>query len=415
MSEKSVRDTRSPENSLPDGWRWVPLGHVCSIVARQVNPRQPEYAELPHVSPEDIESGRCVLRPLKTAQEDGMVSGKYLFEEGDVLYSKLRPYLRKVAVANCRGVCSADMYPLRPKPDFAIAEYLAWLLVGDEFTRYAEAESRRARMPKINRDQLLAWKAAFPPIEEQRRIAAMLREQMAAVDRARVAGEARLEAAKALSTAYLRSLFEGREAQEWPKRLLGEVAEIESGVTLGRKLRAGSTRAVPYLRVANVKDGALDLSNVYSIEATTAEIGRLVLKRGDLLLTEGGDRDKLGRGTFWEEQLPECIHQNHIFRVRFDLTNFSSEFVSAQIGSRYGKAYFLAHAKQTTGIATINRKVLSGFPLMLPPLREQQRIAAIVRERVDRAGGVCAAAEAELAAINALPAALLRRAFSGAL
>ena len=97
----------------------------------------------------------------------------------------------------------------------------------------------------------------------------------------------------------------------------------------------------------------MDLSDVYDIEATDEEIDRLRLRVGDLLLTEGGDADKLGRGTLWRGELPLCIHQNHIFRVRFDLEQFSPDFIAAQTASPYGKAYFSAHAKQTTGIATI--------------------------------------------------------------
>lgn len=170
---------------------------------------------------------------------------------------------------------------------------------------------------------------------------------------------------------------------------------------------------MPYLRVANVKEGRLDLSDVYQIEATEDEILKLKLRQGDLLLTEGGDADKLGRGIYWEGQLPECIHQNHIFRVRFDQEQLSPQFVAFEVRSAYGKAYFQAHAKQTTGIATINQKVLANFPLMFPPLPEQQRIAATLTEQMAAVDRARQAAEAELASINALPAALLREAFAG--
>jgi hypothetical protein len=163
--------------------------------------------------------------------------------------------------------------------------------------------------------------------------------------------------------------------------LLGDVAKIVSGITLGRPVRAKPTRPVPYLRVANAKDGWLDLSDVYQIEATEDEIQKCRLHYGDILLTEGGDPDKLGRGTFWEEQIPECVHQNHIFRVRLPREEFCYDFVSLQIGSPYGKAYFFAHPKQTTGIATINRTVLNRFPLLFPSLPEQRRIAARLREQ----------------------------------
>jgi type I restriction enzyme S subunit len=192
------------------------------------------------------------------------------------------------------------------------------------------------------------------------------------------------------------------------------VGEIVSGVTLGRPIDAGARR-VPYLRVANVKDGYLDLSSVYEIEGTSSEIGRLRLRGGDLLLTEGGDPDKLGRGCVWAGQIPDCIHQNHIFRVRFDQGKVDPAFVSAQVGSAYGKAYFLSRAKRTTGIATINRSVLTNFPLLLPDLSEQRRVAAAVADYAPEATAVRRAAEQERAAVLALPGALLRRAVSGEL
>src|SRR5437867_1994581 len=331
-----------------------------------------DYSHLPHVNGENIESGSCRLSNVRSAAEDNMTSGKYLFELGDVLYSKLRPYLRKVAVAPFRGLCSADMYPLRVNADELDAEFFAWLLLTDEFTNYADENSRRARMPKLNREQLFAWEAALPPVAEQRRIAARLREQLTTVAQVRAAVQAQVDAAQALPAAYLRAVFSGSAARRWPAKRLVEVSEISGGVTLGRNLRGRSTRPIPYLRVANVKDGWLDLSHVKEVEATEQEIRDCRLRFGDLLLTEGGDPDKLGRGTFWQEQLPECIHQNHIFRVRFDLAQFDPSFVAFQFGSPYGKAYFLAHAKQTTGIATINRTVLTKFPLRVPPLSEQR-------------------------------------------
>lgn len=169
----------------------------------------------------------------------------------------------------------------------------------------------------------------------------------------------------------------------WKLSNIGEVGEIVSGITLGKKIRKATTRSVPYLRVANVKDGYLDLSNVYEIEATEEEIKKWKLKFGDILLTEGGDADKLGRGTFWAGKIHECIHQNHIFRVRFDLNKFSPQFIAAQISSSFCKSYFLAHAKQTTGIATINQQILAACPLIVPPLEEQKRIAAIL-DKCDR-------------------------------
>lgn len=161
----------------------------------------------------------------------------------------------------------------------------------------------------------------------------------------------------------------------WPVVPLREAAEIVSGVTIGRKTDQSGLISVPYLRVANVQDGRLDLSKITYISATNKEIEKWRLMDGDLLLTEGGDLDKLGRGTCWRNQLPNCIHQNHIFRVRLNKDNYDPDFVSFLVGSNYGKSYFLAHAKKTTGIATINQRVLGDFPLLSPPLQEQHSIA----------------------------------------
>ena len=169
---------------------------------------------------------------------------------------------------------------------------------------------------------------------------------------------------------------------------------------------------MPYLRVANVKDGRLDLSRIKVTPATDDEITALQLKTGDILLTEGGDRDKLGRGTFWRDEIPECIHQNHIFRVRFDSSAFEPAFMAYQFGSAYGKRYFLRHAKQTTGIATINRRVLGAFPLLTPPNSEQRAIATRLDAEFGASKSLCESIKEKLLDLEKLPAALLRTAFS---
>jgi type I restriction enzyme S subunit len=399
-------------DGLPEGWRWARLGDVCQPDRQVIEPGTAQAQSLPYLSLEHIESntGR-VLRAPATPTEDEGKSTTFAFDDRHVLYGKLRPYLNKVALPGFRGRCTTEIIPLLPREiDRA---FLAWALRRSETVEAAMRAKTGSRMPRADMADLLSLEIPVPSIPEQHRIAALLNEQMAAVERARAAAEAQLDAAKALPAAYLRAVFESDDARGWPVRKLGDVGEIGAGITLGRKLDGLKTRRVPYLRVANVKDGRLDLSDVYDTPATEAEIARCALRYGDLLLTEGGDPDKLGRGSFWEQQLSECIHQNHIFRVRFDLAEFSPAFLSAQIGSPYGKGYFLAHAKQTTGIATINQRVLSAFPVMAPTRKEQLRTVARLSEQAAEAARLSAAAEAQLDALRRLPAALVRRAFSG--
>lgn len=190
-------------------WPRVKLADLCDIVAAQVNPTLPEFSALPHVSGENIESGTCRLRAVRSAAEDGMMSGKYLFEPGDVLYSKLRPYLRKVAVAPFRGLCSADMYPIRMNENRFDARFAAWLLLSVDFTKYAVGASQRSRMPKLNREQLFAWHAPTPPLAEQRAIAARLDAEFSAATALRAALAARLSEVEKLPAALLRAAFAG--------------------------------------------------------------------------------------------------------------------------------------------------------------------------------------------------------------
>ena len=190
-------------------WPRRKLGDVTSIVASQVDPRKQEYGDLPHVSAENIESGRCRLLYINSAAHDGMISGKYLFEPEDVLYSKLRPYLRKAMVADFRGVCSADMYPVRVDRNTLDPHFTAWTLVADEFTSYADSESRRARMPKLNRDQLFAWMMPVPSLARQREVAGFLAGEFGSTESTRQRIEAQLETINKLPVALLRKAFAG--------------------------------------------------------------------------------------------------------------------------------------------------------------------------------------------------------------
>ena len=144
---------------------------------------------------------------------------------------------------------------------------------------------------------------------------------------------------------------------------------------MDKKRQDPTARSVPYLRVANVQRGYLDLAEVKLIEAAAADIAELRLVPGDVLFNEGGDRDKLGRGWIWEGQLPECIHQNHVFRARLHSEELSGKLISWW-GNTFGKDYFLREGKQTTNLASINRTKLAAFPVPLLLLAEQDRIVA---------------------------------------
>lgn len=190
-------------------WQRKKLGEVCKIIAPLVDPKVPEYGILPHVNGENIESGTCRLTYLNTAFEEGMTSGKYLFDSGDILYTKLRPYLRKVAVVDFQGLCSADTYPIKVDSKYLDNQFTGWLLVSDTFTNYANEASARARMPKLNREQLFAWETPIPPIHEQKAMAEKLNRKIDEVKSLCETLQDQLDTIKQLPAALLRQAFNG--------------------------------------------------------------------------------------------------------------------------------------------------------------------------------------------------------------
>lgn len=159
---------------------------------------------------------------------------------------------------------------------------------------------------------------------------------------------------------------------------LSSIAQVLSGVTLGSEPSGPGAVEVPYLRVANVQDGYVDTTEIKKIRILRSELPKYLLREGDVLLTEGGDLDKLGRGTMWDARIPECICQNHIFRVRCNEAVVLPAYLSLYIGSPMGKAYFLKIAKQTTNLASINSTQLKQMPLPVPSLDDQASLVQLM-------------------------------------
>lgn len=173
-----------------------------------------------------------------------------------------------------------------------------------------------------------------------------------------------------------------RNDNRYKVKLLSEVSDVVSGVTKGRKFKDKKLVTLPYMRVANVQDGHLVLDEIKTIEVLASDLERYKLIPGDILLTEGGDPDKLGRGAVWNGEIENCIHQNHIYRVRIKTSHLNEVYLNSLIGSIYGKRYFLKAAKQTTGIATINTTQLKKFPVLMAPVELQNRFKEFVKNIV---------------------------------
>jgi len=185
----------------------------------------------------------------------------------------------------------------------------------------------------------------------------------------------------------------GDVPEHWTIARLKDAAVVQTGLTLGKNYKGVKTESRPYLRVANVQVGRVDLKHVKHLDVPSNEANGATLRAGDVLMTEGGDIDKLGRGCVWRDEIPGCLHQNHVFAVRCRKDVLSPEFLAGLMASQHGRSYFQLTAKQTTNLASTNSTTLRAFPVFLPPLPEQQTILNEIARKT--AGLVVAISRAE--------------------
>ncbi len=295
---------------------------------------------------------------------------------------------------------------LRPKKDAELDSKFLWY-----WLCFVKPVLRRlgkgATFLQVTKSDIENLKIPCFPLKEQRRIAEILE----ASDMLQAkAAEALTEVDKLQQSVFLDMFGDPvTNSKRWiDTEELCDHATISSGITKGRRLREARVTPVPYLAVSNVQDQRIVLEHVKTIEATSEEIRRYALEKGDILLTEGGDPDKLGRGAIWEGQINPCIHQNHVFKVRLNSNVLRREFLSALLSSARGKRYFLRGAKQTTGIASINMSQLKKFPLLIPPLELQDTYAVFL----DQLSTQRQILETQSAEMEMLFKSLLQRAFS---
>jgi type I restriction enzyme S subunit len=423
--------------SVPSHWHWSTMGEVSEIVGGGTpKTDRPEYfgGAVPWITPADLSGYRAktISRGSRNITEEGLAhSGARLMPSGTVLFSSRAPigYVAIAAnpVATNQGFKS---FVLKPNLDSNFVYYYlqrakpmaAALASGTTFLEISGKNAARLPIP-------------VPPLTEQRTIVAEIEKQFTRLDagvaalkrvqanlkryRASVlkaACEGRLvpteaELARAEGRSYepadqllARILTErrkkwsgrgkyketappnttklGKLSEGWKWSTLDALAEIKGGITKdqGRKFSV-PTRSVPYLRVANVQRGYLDLGEMKKIVTTEDEIQELALKPGDILFNEGGDRDKLGRGWIWKSELPECIHQNHVFRARLFVDSLNPKLVS-WYANTFGQKFFFDEGKHTTNLASISMTKLKGLPVPVPPATEQTRIVAEVERRL---------------------------------
>ena len=334
--------------------------------------------------------------------------GMFAAWPGDVVFSKIDARNGAIGVLQesiAKAVVTTEFPVFVPVPDRLDGGFVKLVLRTGHFLaalrRKASGTSGRKR---ITPDAFADLRVPLPPLDEQRAIVAAHR---AALDRAadleREADEAEARAMEAFETALgfgppaplperpvfiasfkdldrwshegiLRAtLNPGKMEPRFPIVELGTVGRVSYGLQKSPANRPGM-HPRPYLRVANVQRWGLDLAKIKMIDVPDRDMPTYRLKDGDILLCEGNSAELVGRGALWRNEIPDCVHQNHVLRARMDASRIVPEFALAVINSNYGQTYFRSKAKRTTNLASINSKEVSGFPLPLPSLDEQREL-----------------------------------------
>jgi type I restriction enzyme S subunit len=353
-----------------------PLDQVAVVSAGDPAPQGAESFSPdgdPFVRMQDV--GRCGRTDnlIETADRINPTVALQLkrFPRGSILVPKSGASIR----LNHRAILGIDAFVVShlaviiPKPEMN-ARYLYYWLCSVDLSKIAHETD----FPSLRLSDLARMEAPCPPVEEQEETVRLLDE---------AEGLRKLRAESDHRTADLiPALFHEMfgDYVKNPVQLLSDVSEVVSGIAKGRHLEGKQTVTVPYLRVANVQAGHLDLTAIKTIEALPSEVDYLSLRHGDVLLTEGGDFDKLGRAALWEHDLENCIHQNHIFRVRPLQDVLNSVFLTAYLQNPKAREYFLQCAKRTTNLASINMTQLRNLPVPIPPIERQNWFAARIVE-----------------------------------
>ncbi len=381
---------------LPTSWRVGPLGDFLTEAQYGVSVKGGESGNCPILRMTNQVNGRISSANLQYAELAECGLAKFRVRRGDILFNRTNSFelVGRTAIFDLEGdyVFASYLIRLRTLADELDPFYLNRYL-GAQFTqrRLKSIASRAVSQSNISATRLRGFVVPVPPLAEQRRIAGVLGLVQRAVEQ-----QVRLLALVAeLKQTLLHYLFTyglrgepqkptdlGPIPQSWDMVPLSDCARVQTGVAKGRKLDGKETLTLPYLRVANVQSGYLNLREMKTITILAKEKPRYLLQQGDVVLTEGGDFDKLGRGFIWNGEIADCVHQNHIFAVRVDHSRVMPEFFAHLSQSPYGKAFFLSVAHKTTNLACINTTKLKAFPVLIPSQPEQREIVSVM-ETVD--------------------------------
>jgi type I restriction enzyme, S subunit len=423
---------------LPGGWAWAQFREVALIASDLVNPAS--WPNARHVAPNHIESGTGRLTGVSTVAADGVTSPKHRFREGQLLYSKIRPYLAKAVVAPYSGLCSADMYPIDSLVD---SRYLLHWMLSDDFTAFAAAHQGRSVLPKINQLALNTLPVPVAPVDEQRRIVAAIEEVFSKLD----AGEAGLRTVrqllKRMRVTILAAAVTGRLVPQDPTDTPGgklladlgvgvldapglltlpsswswarvcDVGAVDLGRQRSPKYHTGDNMK-PYLRVANVFEDRIDTTDVMEMHFEPEAFERSRLVCGDILLNEGQTPELLGRPAMYRGDPPDVAFTNSLLRFRC-MPGIEPELALLVFRHHMHSGRFTRESRITTNIAHLSASRFKPVEFPVPPTSEQVRVVTEFERLSSFLSSCDRAVDAGLARSAALRRSVLKAAFEGRL
>lgn len=390
----------------------VAIDSVCEAHTELVDPTDQPDTHFDYIDISAVDNiTKQIVGSRRLLGKEAPSRARQLVRRGDVLVATTRPNLNAVAIVGdvSNGhVASTGFSVLRPKPGLLSGFLFRWVQ-SPEFVKRISFLVQGALYPAVTDQQVRELAMPLPSVTEQRRIVAAIDAQLAATTRARNAVDAQLDAAPRFDEVVLRDLF---ISATWPRETLGALARITGGIQKTPDRFPVSFHR-PFLTVRNVQRNSLDLSVVERFEVRPDELEKYRLAPGDILIVEGnGSRDHIGRNALFPEGMPEeWIHQNHIIRVRLNRDRLMPEFVSAFLNSDDGRAQMLKKAETTSGLYTLSTAKVASLDVPVPSFAEQARIVNELQALSAATQRLTAALREQFAALDKLPAALLRQAF----
>ena len=421
-------------SAVPSGWKVERLKDVARVNANALPAGTDadyefDYLEISNVNYNGVVSTDAIEH---LRFEDAPSRARRRVASGSTVISSVRPNLQAVAFfasAPKHLICSTGFNVVEPQSNKLAPQFTYYHLLSENARQYFEAAATGVGYPAIGDKDFNAFTVTLPPLPEQQRIATYLAASCAAIDAAVSAKRRQLDTLDALRKSIIqRAVTRGIAADAaleptgnvwleqvphgWKLVALKRIAEIRGGLTLGKQYE-GELVERPYLRVGNVQDGHLDLADVSVIELPASVAAGVELWPNDVLMTEGGDLDKLGRGHLWRGEIAGCLHQNHIFAVRCFSHKLKPMFLAYATAAQYGRDYFEATGKKTTNLANTNATKVGQFPIPLPPLAEQEAICAHLDEKTAEVNRIAATITAQIDTLIAYRKSLIHECVTG--